>query len=206
MFGVTAGVVRYPTEPAAVAATLTVRCSLAHPSVMIRRAALEAGGLRYDERYLKAQDYDLWCRCVHAGLKLANVPEVLLRYRTNPGQTSGSVHAFQHDLGDRIRSEMLVREGFKPSARELELHSALCRDRFTDTMLAESAGWLNSLWERNERLRVFDGDALGRVLCGRWVRVVRRAREVGAEVAIDGAPLARFVHDGALEAAARSVS
>jgi hypothetical protein len=175
-----------------------VRCPLAHPSVMIRKSALERHGLRYDASFPRAQDYDLWCRCVHHGLALANIPEMLLRYRTNPGQASGLQHEFQHAQGDRIRSEMLLRSGFDPSPRQLQLHSAICRDRYTDAMLTDAHVWLNDLARANERLRVFDSEALGKVLCGRWVRIVRRARQLGIALDTSNSPLAAFLHEGAL--------
>lgn len=56
----------------------------AHGSMMLRRSAvLDAGG--YDERALRAQDYELWLRLSAKGLALANLPETLYRYRERPG-------------------------------------------------------------------------------------------------------------------------
>jgi hypothetical protein len=58
---------------------LFVESPLCHPSVMMRRAALDdAGGWR-DVAW--AEDYDLWLRMHAAGWGLAKVPEVLFRWR-----------------------------------------------------------------------------------------------------------------------------
>jgi glycosyltransferase involved in cell wall biosynthesis len=58
---------------------LFVESPLCHPSVMLRRSALEdAGGYR-DPAW--AEDYDLWLRLAERGHKLAKVPALLLRWR-----------------------------------------------------------------------------------------------------------------------------
>ncbi len=58
---------------------LFVECPLCHPSVMLRREALDAVGGWRDGPW--PEDYDLWLRLHAAGWQLAKVPEVLLRWR-----------------------------------------------------------------------------------------------------------------------------
>lgn len=54
-------IVRHPTDPAFLAWSMLFGCSLAHPSVMLRRdRVVEAGG--YDPAAEPAEDYDLWLR------------------------------------------------------------------------------------------------------------------------------------------------
>ncbi len=56
--------------------------ALCHPAAMIRRdAALAVGG--YCEEYVNAQDIDFWLRLAEVG-RLANLDEVLLKYRQHP--------------------------------------------------------------------------------------------------------------------------
>lgn len=55
---------------------LVERNPLAHSSVVFRRWAVEARG--YDERYVCAQDYDLWLRLRRRGITLWNLDEPLL--------------------------------------------------------------------------------------------------------------------------------
>jgi hypothetical protein len=62
-----------------------------------REAVLRAGS--YSAHLQRRQDYDLWFRCVRAGLRLANIPEPLVRYhfsdetmrRNNVGATFDQV-------------------------------------------------------------------------------------------------------------------
>jgi hypothetical protein len=59
---------------------------LSHPSVMLRKSVvLEAGGYGFHD-YMVAEDYELWSRLAGRGLRFANHPEALLRYRVHPGQ------------------------------------------------------------------------------------------------------------------------
>jgi len=74
----------YPTDPEVIAAALCRYNPLAHPSVMYRNeAVLNAGGYRY-RQYPANEDYELWCRLVRLGYRLANLPRTLLRYRIHP--------------------------------------------------------------------------------------------------------------------------
>jgi hypothetical protein len=76
----------YPTHPAAVRDMLTKASCLGHPSVMARRAALDAVG-GYRSALRDAEDYDLWLRLADR-FELANLPDVLMRYRCHPGQST----------------------------------------------------------------------------------------------------------------------
>jgi glycosyltransferase involved in cell wall biosynthesis len=56
-----------------------------HPTVLMRKAAFsQVGGYR---NVADAEDYDLWLRMAER-FELANLPEVLLKYRIHPGQVS----------------------------------------------------------------------------------------------------------------------
>jgi hypothetical protein len=77
-------VVRYPSDDATLRADLRRYNCLPHPTVMVRRAALEAAhGYRLDQ----AEDYDLWLRIAERW-ELANLEEPLILYRHHAGQFS----------------------------------------------------------------------------------------------------------------------
>lgn len=59
-----------------------------HPTVMYRASFLKEHGLRYDESFLRAQDYDMWARCSVLG-RLDSLQEVLLLYDAGNGQALG---------------------------------------------------------------------------------------------------------------------
>jgi glycosyltransferase involved in cell wall biosynthesis len=59
-------------------ASLNTRFVVAHPTVLMRRRALEAAG-GYRRLFPHAEDYDLWLRMSERGA-ISNLPEPLLRY------------------------------------------------------------------------------------------------------------------------------
>ena len=95
------GVVRPPTEDAALRGALIRHNPFVHSSVMMRRSALEqAGG--YDPSFPVAQDYDLWMRMSRV-TRMANLPEALVIRRLLPGRISATREA------ERLRAEARVR-------------------------------------------------------------------------------------------------
>lgn len=73
-------------------------CQMLHPGVLMRRdAVLGIGG--YDESYEVAQDLELWLRLAEVG-RLANLPEVLMRYRVHD-QAASTAKALQQVANTR---------------------------------------------------------------------------------------------------------
>jgi glycosyltransferase involved in cell wall biosynthesis len=73
-------------DPEDHARELFVESPLCHPSVALRREALESVGGWRDTAW--PEDYDLWLRLDAAGWRLAKVPEVLLRWRQRAGSVT----------------------------------------------------------------------------------------------------------------------
>lgn len=87
------------------AALLKASC-FAHPSVMVRKSALERLSLVYDKQFEPAEDYDLWTRLVGFG-KLHNLQEVLLEYRIHENQVSNTRAEKQKEGSVHARMQML---------------------------------------------------------------------------------------------------
>jgi hypothetical protein len=66
------------------AALLPRRNLITHPTIVFRRDAT----LRYREKMMFVEDYDLYLRLLSRGARLANLPVVLLRYRRHAGSVS----------------------------------------------------------------------------------------------------------------------
>jgi hypothetical protein len=92
-------------------ATLPLRNTIVHSTVMYRReAAVAVGG--YDERLLMAQDYALWLRLRDRG-KLVNLPRALAIRRT--------------DTGFAGRADPVTREAFARAARMIARYERQAR-------------------------------------------------------------------------------
>jgi glycosyltransferase involved in cell wall biosynthesis len=70
----------YPQTSTAIAKGMHLTTTIAHPTVMYRKEAIERhGGYNSDFRF--AEDLDLWLRWMNIGLRFANLPQVLVQYR-----------------------------------------------------------------------------------------------------------------------------
>lgn len=71
---------RYPQTSTAIAKGMQLTTTIAHPTVMYRKEAIEKHG-GYNPDYRFAEDLDLWLRWMNAGLLFSNLPQVLVQYR-----------------------------------------------------------------------------------------------------------------------------
>jgi GT2 family glycosyltransferase len=73
-------------DPEAIARERFIESPLVHPSVVVRRAVLDAaGGYRAGPF---PEDYDLWLRLLGRGVAMAKVPRVLLSWRERPDRAT----------------------------------------------------------------------------------------------------------------------
>lgn len=148
-----------------------IRCSfllfnvLSHPSVMMRRAVLDEHGLRYDETFESAEDYDLWTRTSWVS-ELRNVPDVLLLHRVHPTQISQRGKPRQLKEAAFVRDRELARLGVRFEPDEAAFHRALyARDLVPDeAWLAPAERWLARILAANERTQLFDAHVLSATL------------------------------------------
>lgn len=87
-------------------------CPLNHPSVMMRRAAVEAVG-GYHVEFEPAEDLDLWLRLGEVG-RLTNLGEVLMSYRQHPGSFSERHQRLQRERSAAVVLEACRRRGIPP--------------------------------------------------------------------------------------------
>lgn len=99
-----------PTSGAEIdAANMNGPNAVVHPSVMIRRdLIIGVGG--YRAAYWPAEDRDLWLRVAEVS-SLANIPEVLLRYRLHTGSTCQVHTQRQRDARHRCVADACRRRG-----------------------------------------------------------------------------------------------
>lgn len=74
------GIRKYPLDNDSILKYIHKACPLAHPAVLMRRRIFD-NGIRYNERYRTCQDIALWFDVLTAGYKIANLDEVLIRFR-----------------------------------------------------------------------------------------------------------------------------
>jgi len=166
----------------AIAADMLVESPLAHPSVMMRAAALrDLGGYRAFEG---PEDYDLWLRALHAGRRFGKVPEVLLHWRDTASRLS--------------RTDARYAPG---RFFDLKLESFLRTTPGGDGVVVWGAGpigkaWARGLADRRRAVRAFvevDPRKIGQTVHGAPVIAVDAAREyrLAVHLSAGGRPDAR---------------
>jgi len=101
----------YITKQNHVNSFLLIGSPLAHPSVIIRGSVIRENSIQYDEGLRYSQDYKFWLELSRYG-QLANIPEVLLKYRISSQQISSAKIIEQHNIGVNIRKQV-IEELFK---------------------------------------------------------------------------------------------
>lgn len=157
-------VVRPPVAPDAVRSALAKGNCLAHPTVMMRRAALEAvsgGKGPYRRVFRYAEDYDLWLRLSERA-PLGNLPDVLLRYRRR---------------FDAVRFEQIAQQ----------VRSTLAAQRVAEARRAgapdEAATWPDLTPQHLETLGI-DLARQRREICRVALAYARQARRAGHSAAV----------------------
>lgn len=134
---------------------------IANPTIMFRREAIEATQIWYDPAYEHAEDYDLLSRLANK-IQLANVPEILLFYRTHL-ENVGSIHAVtQEKVTRNVQLRELKLLGLIPSHQEFEVHRqlGLFNYSFTPKFISAAKSWLHKIQAANVNNPRFSNCAL----------------------------------------------
>lgn len=201
-FGHTEGAIwRLPTDPDEIKARLLFRSVLAHPTVLMRAAALRAAGLRYREDQRWSEDWELWQRAADH-FPLGNVPEVHLDYRSSP---PADLHA--PDMADRLQeangivADNLHRLGIDATAAEVDLHRRIgaheLRGGADEADAAEA--WLLRLLEANRATGRYPEPPFSAVVGEHWFYTCYFLADGGPSIVrrLRRSPLARHVDVGA---------
>ncbi|MDR3606950.1 MAG: glycosyltransferase family 2 protein [Oligoflexia bacterium] len=177
-FGSNPFVMKHPADPQDVRDELLFTgCVLGHPTVMIRKADLVALGARYEERFKNAEDYGLWAT-LSSQTQLANIPEVLLKYREHQQQVS-RVHSASQEMATREIKVLLLlnllpidlrTDGHRALLLEaLASNTQLPNTQIEDTRLREFAQLLMQLYKANRQKSAFYTESrLRRFLLQLW--------------------------------------
>lgn len=143
---------------------------LAHPSVMIRKSFLDKHHIKYNESFIKGQDYGLWVDCVQFD-KLYCISDILLKYRVHNQQASKKAKDKQTFAQRLIRIEQLRRMGIEPSDLEMNIHLALCDNTevFSLKKLDCIGRWILKIEKANRKICYLDNRIFRRELGKKFI-------------------------------------
>ncbi|CAL1241801.1 glycosyltransferase family 2 protein [Candidatus Methylocalor cossyra] len=139
-------ILKPPTDDRLIRFFLLFDNAFAHNTIVMRKDFVQRYGLRYDPEYKYSEDYEFWVRCAQH-TKVANIPEVLVRYRFHPENTSNRFRREQDATADRIRRRQLEALAVAASEEEIALHNAITTFRFhgDHRQLLRAKTWLEKL-------------------------------------------------------------
>lgn len=111
-----------PADPIVVRWFLFFGNCIAHPSVMMRRDLMERLGY-YRPDAIHVEDYDLWIRAAEV-TGLANLPEVLVRYRVSAGSVSGRNEIVQKERAAALRGRGEIIQLYEAYVRKVRPNRA----------------------------------------------------------------------------------
>lgn len=128
-----------PGEHNKIMTAMTLGCAVLNPSVMVRRDKLFEHGIFCDPRFRGAADYDMWLRLGKVE-QLANLQEVLLKYRNHSAQESSANLDRQRARHIDIVQRELAEVGIKAS--EIALSALIWPRHLPDGLNILEAGEL----------------------------------------------------------------
>lgn len=173
----------YPASDAALRCAMLFSNPFAHPTVMLRKAVLDQHALRYDTRFVRAQDYALWAALAEH-CQLANLPQPLVRYRMHAAQVTRS-DAETQMLGARtVREMQLTQLGAAPTEDELRLHHQISEVRPSPDAgwLQQAEDWMQTLQRINRTRGRLDPDALSNTIAYFWLQACYASVRYGLPV------------------------
>ena len=164
---------RRPVAACDVAALRLFRQGIENTASLARTAILRA--YRHDERFAVSEDFEIWAR-IAAEHGIANLPEVLVRRRAHPQQTSKDRDEQTRLYRQAIYARQLEALGVAFEEEDLRRHHLLRRMRksgFTpDCAYVEWAEtWLRALQAANARAARYPEPSLSQLLGGFWLKV-----------------------------------
>ncbi len=130
---------------------------LAHPSVIIRKELFIDKKIFYDENIKYAQDYKLWVDAVKH-IKLANISDILLKYRIHNNQISASKNKEQKQVVEFICIEQVKELMPSISDNEINTHLNFIHEKkIIDIACIDSIqNWAYKLIRRNRQVNKYD--------------------------------------------------
>ncbi len=166
--------IKYINEDELLRISLLFSCPIIHPTVMIRTDILKQ--FKYNPSALHTEDLDLWLRITNSGLKIANLPEFLFKYRWHDSNISIANEDFQTAKKfELLKPSIEDFLGRKMSDEELELHKFsfqlyhLGNKRNFSINLIEEKKWFEFLSQNNRKVKKYRQSDLDAFLWSRWI-------------------------------------
>ncbi len=140
--------------------------NIIHPTAMFRHKILLDNSIKYDERYIYAQDYRMWVNCSRVG-ECANLPDILLKYRIHNKAVSSDKKETQKECAKNIMAEQLSWLELSLPENWEEIHFGCLTGRRMYN--PEFKKWIEKIISQNKKYKIYNQEKLENVLWNKWI-------------------------------------
>lgn len=115
---------KYPSGHERIKCRLLFNSPFAQPSLIFRKSTFEKNSLRYNDSFIRGEDYDLWARSIDK-IKCSNIPRVLLFYRMTLTKKKRYFTKNGQKWPIKSRKKMLRNLGIVPENQILNVHQQI---------------------------------------------------------------------------------
>jgi len=133
---------------------------LANPAAMFRKDVFIEKNLFYPENINFGEDYQLWLDAMFAGVKMANLKDVLMIYTRRKNQLSNAKAETQVSILKEIYRGIFSRLGVEYSQKEIDLHHNIYLENFASMPIEDVSNWFDKIIEKNKISRILDEEKL----------------------------------------------
>lgn len=131
--------------------------SLNNPAAMFRRNVFVDNNLYYPENINFGEDYQLWIEAMFKGIKMANLPNVLMIYTRRKNQLSKKKIKAQAVVLKEIYKIIFKNLNIEDSQHDVDLHYDIYSRYYnSDTQIEDIECWFDKIIEKNKSLKIFN--------------------------------------------------
>ena len=165
---------KYESNPEKLRTKMFFNCSLAHPTVMMRKKIMLDNDFWYNN--IGVEDYDLWVR-VCEKIKMSNINKVLLLYRVNANQSSGTLSTFHAEGLNKVLTQQIKKIGIEPTSQAVATHrlASNYQPSMSTAEIVESAGWFNKIEVANKQVGHYHKKVFSKIIANLWYGIIIRS-------------------------------
>jgi len=131
-FGEIEGISKYETDHDKIRFLMLFRNPVLHPSSIIRKEIVDQNHLLYDPEFIAGEDHDFLVRLAEV-TKVANIPQVLMKYRQHSVSTKGRLDNIMNNFLYKASYNQFRKMGVEITRQDFELLPGFCYSEFQFT-------------------------------------------------------------------------
>ncbi len=139
---------------------MLLNAPIANPIATFKKDIFLEKNLFYPEESKFGEDYELWIDAMFAGIKMANLKDILMIYTRRPGQLSKANDDFQTKSLKEIYRQTFLKFGMETTEEEIDLHYNIYSQKYDSVSVEQIENWFLKIIEYNKNSQIFNEQKL----------------------------------------------